>query len=244
MLLNAIKCRFTLKKGPPPEMTLRDRHIITKGKIVFIMMVIFGGTIIMALGSITYLSHPILNYDSEYPSVLLLQNGKHGHMDIKFQSLNGLMPYNGITANVDIKIPEVENNTTKLMLRFDNARMMNPTDIPHQAEAGKSVIFTYNGTISGISTYSAKPYLVYYQPGQYAADIFVDDKNGTAYQNFGTVIEIGSWDSYNVKQNEINSKGLGWMVGGLALISTASVWTKLSDLFYEVRVLKRKRFYE
>ena len=244
MVFDAIKHRLTSKKGPPPEMTSRDKHIITKWKILFTIMVVLGGTTTMALGSITYLSHPVLNYDSEYPSLLVLPNGKHGHIDMKFQSLNGLMPYNDITANIDAKIPEDKNNTTKLILRFDNARVLNTGDIPHQAEAGKSVTFTYNGTISGISTYSAKPYLVYYQPGQYLADIFVDDENSSSYQQFGTVIEIGSWDSYNAKQNEINSKGLGWMVGGLALISTATVWTKLADLFYEVRVLKRKRFYE
>jgi hypothetical protein len=208
-------------------------------------LIVLGGTLVIGLGSTKYLSQPNLNYDSDFSSLLLLPDGNHGHMEIKFQSKNGLMPYDGISAITTIDIPEKDSNTTRFDLRFFNARILNPTDIPYHAEEWKPIIFTYNGTKSGISTYSAKPYLVYYQPGQYTANLIIYDKNGTsAFQDFGTVIEIGSWDSYTAKQNEINSNGLGWMVGGLALISTASVWTKLVDLFYEWQILRRKRFYE
>ncbi|MEO9307463.1 MAG: hypothetical protein ABI342_04015 [Nitrososphaera sp.] len=224
-------------------MTAKEKYSQTKLKILYTFMIVIGGTTVMAFGSATYLTHPPLNYNSEYRSILYLPNNTYGHIDIKFQSKNGLMPYNGITAITTITIPEDKTNTTKFDLMFDNARILNPTDNPQQAEEGKPVIFTYNGTISGVSTYFAKPNLVYYQPGQYEASLFIHDK-GMLPQSFGTVITIDSWDSYNVKQNEINSTGLGWMVGGIALISTAPVWIKLTDLIHDMKKYKRQGFYE
>lgn len=225
-------------------MSAREERKFVKYEFVLVMLLVLGGFTVMAIGSMSYLRQPFVNPSYPFYAELDLGNDQKGDLRIESTGGNGLIQYRLVNASITVNFHEGTNNTSNVDMEFPNARVLNPNDDPYIAKEGKHVVFNYTKSDSKTSTYSSKPYLIYYTPGDFNAILSIKNDKINYKKEFGTVINIESWDSYFSQQSQNRSEGTAWMIVGIALISAAPTFTKLADLGYKAKQLKKKEFYE
>lgn len=214
---------------------------MVKRKIIITIVLIVSGLIIVAIGSVNFYKDPFIQKNFEYHGTF--NEDSDYTLDINFNSLNGLMPYRGIDPRIIVTLPETKENTTSIQVFFPKGGIMNKDQgIPRE---GNPIQLKYEKTESQKSVYMETSYLIYYSEGDYDAEVKITLESGQIIdKKFERVIHIGSWENYIAQIKQNNAEGLAWVVAGIAMITTASTFTKLLDWAYKYDVLKKKAFYE
>lgn len=210
-------------------------------KIVITFVLIIVGLTVIIIGGMNFYKTPVLQ--KELPFNGIISKYENSGLDIKFTSSIGLMPNMGIISTIKVTAPELTKNTTSIEVIFSGGVVRNNNE--GISREGNPIKLQYQKTESNQTIYTGESYLIYYVEGTYGAKIQITPENELPIiNNFENVIRIGSWETYvsQIKQN--NSEGIAWVVTGIAMISTASTFSKLLDWGYEHKILKKKVFYE
>lgn len=205
---------------------------------------IFGGLIIGITGGLILYEFPSIPKDAIFPGEFSFDDGQKGDLQINFHADSGLMPTSTVTANISVNFHETKTNSSKVEMDFPNARVLNPNDAPQIAKEGKIVTLIFVQNNSKTSTYIAKPSLTYYSANQYDTILQVKSGNHTVNKEFGTMITIGSWDSFSAQHQGNEIQGLTFMIIGIGLIGSAPTFVKLVDVHLRRERLKNDAFYE
>ncbi len=225
-------------------LTSKKEKIKTKWEIVITIVIAGIGISSMYIGIDTLLLEPPIQQYHNYKENIELLDGERGQLELKFYAPNGIMQTYGIHTEIFVTIPEKVNNTTTIQMKFPKAGIMIDSNgmIP---TVGEIISLNYSESNSIASTYTFKDLsLVYQYPGQYDAILKINKTNEPS-KNFESVIAVADWNKdYLDRRSNYQTQGFGWIVFGISIIMTATIFTNLVDLRYKYFELKRKEFYE
>ncbi len=221
------------------SLTTKNEKAQTKWKMIVLAVILGAGLTPMYLGINTLLLEPPVQHTHNYIGKIRLPDGEVGRLDLKFNSLNGIMPSRGIHVDMFVTLPEKISNATTIEIELPKAGIMldNNGGIP---TVGEIISLNYSQSDSMSSVYIFKDLsLMYDYPGQYDA-ILTINKTKQLTSTFESIISVRDWNEYIAQKENYQTQSLGWIVFGISIITIATIFTEFVDLRYKHLELKEK----
>lgn len=214
---------------------------VVKAKIFTLSIFLGFGLGFVILGATDYQTRPEIRYNEYFPAIVN-ENNKTYDVDVRFYAPDGIMENKPIYATLVMRVPYDDNSTTA-EVSFPNARLRDTSYI-EDPKVDRIASFHFKENKNGISTYESIPLLIYNNDGSYEMNLKIKDGNYSISKEYSDILQVDSLDDYKSEKRENESKGLTWIVIGIALISVAPTFITVVDFFSEYYVLKKNEMYE